>query len=33
MFLIDKNIDVLEIIDFKNCLIKNVDVRDFNSFN
>lgn len=33
MFLIDKNIDVLEVMDFKNCLIKKIDVRDFNSFN
>lgn len=33
MLLIDKNIDVLETIDFKNCLIKKIDVRDFNSIN
>nr|WP_318033919.1 SDR family NAD(P)-dependent oxidoreductase [Mycoplasmopsis bovis] len=33
MLLIDKNIDVLETIDFKNCLIKKIDVRDFNSLN
>lgn len=33
MLLIDKNIDVLETIDFKNCLIKKFDVRDFNSLN
>ncbi len=33
MLLIDKNIDVLETIDFKNYLIKKIDVRDFNSLN
>lgn len=33
LLLIDKNTSVLETLEFKNCLIKNIDVRDFESLN
>lgn len=33
MILIDKNINVFEIFELKNCLIKKIDVRDFEFLN